>query len=67
MSSQKHSKFHNNQKYRLPLTQSKKKKSQTLSPNFSQTYLEFVKLKNQKTSKKIFKTQKENPCQPANT
>jgi hypothetical protein len=29
--------------------------------------LEFVKLKNQKTSKKIFKTQKENPCQPANT
>ena len=67
MSSQKLSKFHNNRKYRLPLTQSKNNKSQTLSPNFSQTYLEFVKLKNQKTSKKIFKTQKENPCLPANT
>jgi hypothetical protein len=68
MSLQKFSKFHNNPKYRSPLTQSKKKKkTQTLSLNFSQTYLEFAKLKNQKTSKKIFKTQKENPCQPANT
>jgi len=67
MSFQKFSKFHNNPKYRSPLTQSKKKKTQTLSPNFSQTYLEFAKLKNQKTSKKIFKTQKENPFPPANT